>query len=55
MEIVLPVFKVFWLGFALYSTLGIGFLWLIPYMNVSAAKFYDDIKDGTITTEVPNL
>jgi uncharacterized membrane protein len=25
-------------------TLGIGFLWLIPYMNVSYAKFYEDIK-----------
>jgi uncharacterized membrane protein len=25
-------------------TFGIGFLWLIPYMNVSFAKFYDDIK-----------
>ena len=25
-------------------TLGIGFLWLIPYMYVTTAKFYDDIK-----------
>lgn len=25
-------------------TLGIGFLWLIPYMNITMAKFYDDIK-----------
>jgi uncharacterized membrane protein len=25
-------------------TLGIGFLWLIPWMNVSIARFYDDIK-----------
>jgi uncharacterized membrane protein len=25
-------------------TLGIGFLWLLPYMQVSFAKFYDDIK-----------
>ena len=25
-------------------TLGIGFLWLIPYMQVSYAKFYDDLK-----------
>lgn len=25
-------------------TLGIGFLWFIPYMNVSMAKFYDDLK-----------
>lgn len=26
-------------------TLGIGFLWLIPYMHITYAKFYDDIKD----------
>jgi uncharacterized membrane protein len=25
-------------------TLGIGFLWLIPYVHVCMAKFYDDIK-----------
>lgn len=35
------------IGWALLSilTLGIGFLWLIPYAEISAAKFYDDIKD----------
>lgn len=27
-------------------TLGIGFLWLIPYMYVSYAKFYEDIKEN---------
>lgn len=27
-------------------TLGIGFLWLVPYFNVSTAKFYDDVKDN---------
>lgn len=25
-------------------TLGIGFLWLVPYMYVTMAKFYDDIR-----------
>ena len=25
-------------------TLGIGFLWILPYMHVSMVKFYDDIK-----------
>jgi uncharacterized membrane protein len=25
-------------------TLGIGFLWLMPYVQVSLSKFYDDIK-----------
>jgi uncharacterized membrane protein len=34
------------LGWALLSILsvGIGFLWLLPYMQVSYAKFYDDLK-----------
>lgn len=34
------------LGWAVLSilTLGIGFLWLFPYIQVSLAKFYDDIK-----------
>ena len=27
-------------------TLGIGFLWLVPYMYMASAKFYDDIKDA---------
>ena len=27
-------------------TIGIGFLWLIPYMTVSQARFYDDVKIG---------
>ncbi len=34
------------IGWALLCvlTLGIGFLWLVPYVSVSLAKFYDDIK-----------
>lgn len=34
------------LGWAILClfTLGIGFLWLIPYMQVSFANFYDDVK-----------
>ncbi|MBU1424545.1 MAG: DUF975 family protein [Gammaproteobacteria bacterium] len=28
-------------------TLGIGFIWLAPYMAVSMAKFYDDLAHGT--------
>ncbi len=41
------------LGWALLCglTLGIGFLWLIPYMQVSSAKFYDDVKANSLTTE----
>ena len=33
-------------------TLGIGFLWLMPYAQVSMAKFYDDVKANTLTTEI---
>ena len=38
------------LGWALLCilTLGIGFLWLIPYAYVSMAHFYDDIKDNLL-------
>lgn len=41
------------LGWALLCilTLGIGLLWLIPYMQVSMAKFYDDVKGNQMTTE----
>lgn len=39
-------------GWAILSilTLGIGFLWLVPYVYTTMAKFYDDIqqKDNTI-------
>ncbi len=34
----------FLLGLACILTLGIGFLWLIPYCKVTMAKFYDDLK-----------
>ena len=33
-------------------TLGIGFLWLMPYAQVSMAKFYDDVKANSLTTEI---
>lgn len=32
-------------------TLGIGFIWLAPYMAVSMAKFYDDLVRGTTAAE----
>ena len=37
------------LGWALLSvlTLGIGFLWLFPYIQITMAKFYDDIKSSS--------
>lgn len=39
------------LGWALLCvlTLGIGFLWLIHYAQVSVAKFYDDVKANPLT------
>ncbi|HCC06226.1 TPA: hypothetical protein DEP94_02630 [Candidatus Nomurabacteria bacterium] len=41
------------LGWIILSiiTLGIGFLWTGPYMMVSYAKFYDDIKGGAEIAE----
>ncbi|MFT6908975.1 MAG: putative membrane protein [Oleiphilaceae bacterium] len=44
------------IGWALLSilTLGIGLLWLLPYMGMSFAKFYEDIKQNyteTLTQE----
>jgi len=29
-------------------TLGIGFLWLIPYMHITTASFYNDLKKNSI-------
>jgi uncharacterized membrane protein len=50
--------KLFYLGLRFFGlallcmlTLGIGFLWLIPYIQVSMAKFYDDLKGTTVTDE----
>ncbi|MEI9935004.1 MAG: DUF975 family protein [Ferruginibacter sp.] len=41
------------LGLALLCilTLGIGFLWLIPYIQVTMAKFYDDLKGVPVMDE----
>jgi uncharacterized membrane protein len=33
-----------WALLAIIFTLGIGFLWLQPYINTSVARFYDDIQ-----------
>lgn len=52
--------KYFCLGFRFIGwsilclfTLGVGVLWLIPYMQVSLAKFHDDIKDDSTATSIP--
>lgn len=34
------------LGLVCVLTLGIGFLWLLPYIHITLAKFYDDIKNN---------
>jgi uncharacterized membrane protein len=36
--------RFFLLAILCILTLGIGFLWLIPYVHITMAKFYDDIK-----------
>jgi uncharacterized membrane protein len=43
--------RFFLLSLLCILTLGIGFLWLMPYMQVSLAKFYDDVKANPIVKE----
>ncbi|PHS52364.1 MAG: hypothetical protein COB01_07540 [Lutibacter sp.] len=43
--------RLFGLALLCILTLGIGFLWLIPYAHVSCAKFYEDIKVKSIIIE----
>ena len=38
------------LGILCILTLGIGFLWLIPYIHTTMAKFYDDINGNELFT-----
>jgi uncharacterized membrane protein len=33
-----------WALLAMFFTFGIGFLWLVPYMQTSFAKFYENVK-----------
>ena len=32
-------------------SLGIGFLWIMPYISISCAKFYDDVKANSIEVQ----
>lgn len=50
--------KLFFLSFRFFGwillgmlTLGIGFIWIVPYINVSIAKFYDDLKKNQLAQE----
>lgn len=47
--------RFFLLAFLCILTLGIGFLWLIPYVNVTTALFYEDIKEGVLNQESEQL
>ena len=38
-----------------FLTLGVGFLWLVPYMQVSFAEFYEEVKGGAITVETTSV
>ena len=40
--------RLFGLGILCLFTLGIGFLWLMPYQYVVYAKFYDELKSSSI-------
>ena len=40
--------RFFLLALLCILTLGIGFFWLIPYVHVTMAKFYDDIKGNEL-------
>ncbi len=40
--------RFFLLALLCILTLGIGFLWLMPYAQVTLAKFYDDVKANSV-------
>lgn len=42
-----------WVILSSVFTLGIGFIWLIPYISTSAAAFYNDLKNGESETPTP--
>ncbi len=42
-------------GLLCILTLGIGFFWLVPYFQVSMAKFYDDIKGKGVEVPKPQV
>ena len=44
MKLFLMYLNFFLLSLACVLTLGIGYFWLIPFMQVTMAKFYDDVK-----------
>ncbi len=47
--------RFFWWAILCNLTLGIGYLWLIPYMQTSFAKFYEDVKHVDFKPESVDL
>ena len=47
--------RFFGLGLLCLLTLGIGFLWLIPYSYVAMAKFYDDINQSEMNAAAAEI
>ena len=48
-------FRFFGWGLLCILTLGIGFLWLAPYIIVSSAQFYDDLKPISVESSEPQI
>ncbi len=47
--------RFFWWAILCNLTLGIGYLWLVPYMQTSFAKFYEDVKHVDFKPESVDL
>ena len=47
--------RFFGLALLCVLTLGIGFFWLMPFMQVTMARFYDDIKDRGAVEPQPEI
>lgn len=55
MKFFLLCLRFFVLALLCILTLGIGFLWLVPYFHVTTAKFYEDIKHGHVTINTTSV
>lgn len=50
------ILQLSFIGWAILSllTLGIGYLWLVPYIQITMANFYDDLKAASINNGICN-
>lgn len=59
MDLFILYLKFFVFSLLCLITLFIGYLWLVPYMNVSLAAFYEDVKakynQGTVMNEINTI